>query len=126
MSRAGQHDAVTADRLLTESCGEGWLLQPRIADMTRLEYRVYLLGGAQAVSSSSDHSIVVYTPALLDPGGGIRTFNITLPKGTFCSDVMIDPSQDLRTAKRGEFSQLTPWHSPETYELIVKAAQDIA
>jgi len=41
---------VTADRLLRESCGEGWLLQPRIADMTRLEYRVYLLGGARAAS----------------------------------------------------------------------------
>lgn len=41
---------ATADRLLRESCGEGWLLQPRIADMTRLEYRVYMLNGAQAVS----------------------------------------------------------------------------
>ena len=40
---------ATADRLLKESCGEGWLLQPRIADMTRLEYRVHLLNGAQAV-----------------------------------------------------------------------------
>ncbi|KAA6426725.1 MAG: hypothetical protein FRX49_03835 [Trebouxia sp. A1-2] len=115
---------VTADRLLKESCGEGWLLQPRIADMTRLEYRVYLLGGAQAVSRSSDDSIVVYTPALLDPEAGIRTFNITLPEGTFCSDVMIDPSQDVSTVKRGEFSQLTPWRSPETYDLIIKAAQD--
>ncbi len=45
------------------------------------------------VSSSSDHSIVVYTPALLDPEAGIRAFNITLPEGTFCSDVMIDPSK---------------------------------
>lgn len=32
--------------------------------------------------------------------------------------------QDLTTVKRGEFSQLTPWHSPETYDLIIKAAQD--
>ncbi len=31
---------------------------------------------------------------------------------------------DLSTVKRGEFSQLTPWHSPETYDLIIKAAQD--
>ena len=45
------------------------------------------------MSHSSDHSIVVYTPALLDPEAGIRTFNITLPEGTFCSDVMIDPSK---------------------------------
>lgn len=45
---------VTADRILKESCGEGWLLQPRIADMTRLEYRVYMLNGAQAVSGSAD------------------------------------------------------------------------
>lgn len=43
---------VTADRILKESCGEGWLMQPRIADMTRLEYRVYMLNGAQAVSES--------------------------------------------------------------------------
>jgi len=48
---------------------------------------------SRQVNSSSDHSIVVYTPALLDPGAGIRTFNITLPEGTFCSDVMIDPSK---------------------------------
>lgn len=41
---------VTADRILKESCGEGWLLQPRIANMTRLEYRVYMLNGAEAVS----------------------------------------------------------------------------
>ena len=33
----------TADRLLRESCGEGWLLQPRIANMTRLEHRAYML-----------------------------------------------------------------------------------
>ena len=43
--------AETADRLLHHSCGEGWLVQPRIANMTGLEYRVYLLGGASAVSA---------------------------------------------------------------------------
>ena len=42
----------TAGRLLKESCGESWLLQPKIADMTRLEYRAYMLGGASAVRSS--------------------------------------------------------------------------
>ena len=42
----------TAGRLLKESCGESWLLQPKIADMTRLEYRVYMLGGASAVRFS--------------------------------------------------------------------------
>ena len=42
----------TADRLLHASCGEGWLLQPRIANMSGLEYRVYMLGGASAVSTS--------------------------------------------------------------------------
>ena len=41
---------VTADKILRESCGEGWLMQSRIADMTRLEYRVYMLNGSQAVS----------------------------------------------------------------------------
>ncbi len=39
----------TADRLLQTSCGEGWLVQPRIANMSGLEYRVYMLGGASAV-----------------------------------------------------------------------------
>ena len=41
----------TADRLLHHSCGEGWLVQPRIANMSGLEYRVYLLGGGSAVST---------------------------------------------------------------------------
>ena len=40
----------TADRLLQTSCGEGWLVQPCIANMSGLEYRVYMLGGAAAVS----------------------------------------------------------------------------
>lgn len=43
----------TADKLLRHSCGEGWLVQPRIANMSGLEYRVYLLGGASAVSALS-------------------------------------------------------------------------
>lgn len=38
------------ERILHTSCGEGWLVQPRIANMTGLEYRVYMLGGASAVS----------------------------------------------------------------------------
>ena len=50
---------VTADRILKESCGEGWLIQPRIADMTRLEYRVYMLSGAQAVSELCDVCVQV-------------------------------------------------------------------
>ena len=48
---------VTADRILKESCGEGWLMQPRVADMTRLEYRVYMLNGAQAVSEAYTHVV---------------------------------------------------------------------
>ena len=40
-----------ADRVLQHSCGEGWLVQPHIANMSGLEYRVYLLGGASAVSA---------------------------------------------------------------------------
>ncbi|DBA85767.1 TPA: hypothetical protein ACH3X1_005325 [Trebouxia sp. C0004] len=47
----------TADRLLQTSCGEGWLVQPRIANMSGLEYRVYMLGGASAVILSSILSI---------------------------------------------------------------------
>lgn len=37
-------------------------------------------------------SMVVYTPCILDPVGGIATVNLTLPEGLFCSDVMVDPS----------------------------------
>ena len=40
----------TANKILQASCGEGWLVQPRIANMTGLEYRVYMLGGATEVS----------------------------------------------------------------------------
>ena len=47
------------------------------------------------VNSSSEQSMVVYTPCILDPVGGIATFNITLPNGFFCSDTMVDPSETL-------------------------------
>ena len=47
------------------------------------------------VNSSSEHSMVVYTPSVLDPEGGIGTFNITLPSGYFCSNVLVDPSEAL-------------------------------
>ena len=47
----------TADRLLQTSCGEGWLVQPCIANMSGLEYRVYMLGGASPVSLSCVLSI---------------------------------------------------------------------
>ena len=47
-----------ADRVLQHSCGEGWLVQPHIANMSGLEYRVYLLGGASAVSAL-DHYLLL-------------------------------------------------------------------
>ena len=52
---------------------------------------------AMQVHNDSSKSVVVYTPCLLDPDAGIRTFNVTLPEGTFCSDTMADPSKTLLT-----------------------------
>lgn len=42
---------------------------------------------------SSSNSVAVYTPCLLDPEAGLRTLNITLPEGTFCTDIGADPSK---------------------------------
>ncbi|DBB13238.1 TPA: hypothetical protein ACH3X3_004983 [Trebouxia sp. C0006] len=60
------HDAQqlfrAAERIVKESCGEKWLLQPFIPDMERNEYRVYMVGGAEATDAPND-TAVVYTPA---------------------------------------------------------------
>ena len=58
----------TADKLLQQSCGEGWLVQPRIANMSGLEYRVYILGGASAVSALTCY-LLQLPPAFTDPAG---------------------------------------------------------
>ena len=54
--------------------------------------RVYLIGGAQAKGTSED-TVVVYTPSVLDHG--IYMSNITLTEGMFWSDV-IEPPGSLR------------------------------
>lgn len=55
----------TASRLLTESCGESWLLQPKIASMTRLEYRVYLLGGVSGVQNPHTACCCMHSSAVV-------------------------------------------------------------
>ena len=50
--------------------------------------RVYLIGGAQA-KGTSDDTVVVYTPSVLDHG--IYMSNITLTEGMFWSDVIEPP-----------------------------------
>ena len=50
--------------------------------------RVYLIGGAQAKGTSED-TVVVYTPSVLD--NGIYMSNITLAEGMFWSDVIEPP-----------------------------------
>ncbi|KAK9814732.1 hypothetical protein WJX72_010670 [[Myrmecia] bisecta] len=110
-----------------ESCGEGWLLQPKIAGMESLEYRVHLVGGADAQGTAGD-TLVVYTPAVLQDRG-IAMANLTIPEGYFWSDA-IDPPDGSNVGMTGVAEKLyqarTPWKSPELYGLVVKAALDAA
>ena len=46
------------------------------------------MGGAQARGTSED-TVVVYTPSVLD--NGIYMSNVTLPEGLFWSDVIESP-----------------------------------
>lgn len=34
------------------------------------------------------------------------------------------PGEDLDSVNRGDFTQVKPWHSQDTYNMIIKAAQD--
>ncbi|DBA98213.1 TPA: hypothetical protein ACH3X1_001139 [Trebouxia sp. C0004] len=93
------HDAQqlfkAAERIVKESCGEKWLLQPFIPDMERNEYRVYMVGGAEATGAPNDTS-VVYTPAFhaYDDKGQqqVYVWNMTLPQHFF-SRAPVDPDQ---------------------------------
>ncbi|KAL0049946.1 hypothetical protein WJX82_001365 [Trebouxia sp. C0006] len=69
------------ERMLRESCGEDWLLQPFIPDMGSNEYRVNLIGGGQAKGSPRD-AAVVFTPAKA-ADNQLYMYNLTLPHGFF-------------------------------------------
>ncbi|KAL0040088.1 hypothetical protein WJX79_005748 [Trebouxia sp. C0005] len=96
------HDAQqlfkAAERIIKESCTEKWLLQPFIPDMERNEYRVYMVGGAEATGGPND-TAVVYTPAFheYDDKGQRRVYvwNVTLPQHFF-SRAPVDPDQLVR------------------------------
>ncbi|KAK9813200.1 hypothetical protein WJX72_010477 [[Myrmecia] bisecta] len=115
-----------AELMGREGCGEGWLLQPKIADMGDLEYRVYLVGGADAQGSSSD-TVIVYTPSVLDDRGIYMT-NMTLPIGHFWSDALEAPDGSNEAGLTDMAERLhrnrVPWECPELYDMIVKAARD--
>ncbi|CAL8472050.1 g11592 [Coccomyxa elongata] len=119
-----------AQLMALKSCGEGWLLQPKIMDMPNLEYRVYLIGGAAAKGTPED-TVVVYTPAVLD--NGIYMANLTIPPGYFWSDVIEPPggsSDDLQASANEQDVDIAsklgqsrePWHCPELYQKLVDAA----
>ena len=57
--------------------------------------RVYLIGGA-AAEGTPDDAVVVYTPAVVEDG--IYMANLTLPHGTFWSDVIEPPGLQPMTA----------------------------
>ncbi|KAK9814663.1 hypothetical protein WJX72_009445 [[Myrmecia] bisecta] len=98
-----------------EGCGECWLLQPKIAGMEALEYRVYLVGGAHAQGIAED-SLVVYTPAVLQDRG-IAMVNLTIPEGYFWSDAvgLLGDSEPAGLADDPEklARERRPWKSPE-------------
>ncbi|CAL8461766.1 g1297 [Coccomyxa elongata] len=87
-----------AEVLAKESCGEPWLLQPKIRDMESLEYRVYLLGGANASGQPND-TVVYYVygdVAPSDNSGGQRRglgaiSYMALAPGYFWSDSLFPP-----------------------------------
>ncbi|KAK9806624.1 hypothetical protein WJX73_001273 [Symbiochloris irregularis] len=120
---------ASAHKVANGSCGEAWMLQPKIKNMASLEYRVYLIGGA---SAQPGDEIVVYTPAVLGDEGGISMFNLTLPPGHFWSDVITPPSgPKLKETIESPPSpdavypeDRRPWPAPALYDQILKAGLD--
>ncbi|CAK0779312.1 hypothetical protein CVIRNUC_004740 [Coccomyxa viridis] len=117
-----------AELVASRSCGEGWLLQPKISDMPEMEYRVYLLGGASSTGTAKD-TVVIYTPALIDEG--IYIANLTVPEGLFWSDIINPPGQeDVNFEGTGGIEYLPdklnqdrqPWPNQPLHRLIVNAA----
>ncbi|BDA41509.1 hypothetical protein COCOBI_02-2900 [Coccomyxa sp. Obi] len=87
-----------AEVLAKESCGEPWLLQPKIRDMESLEYRVYLLGGANASGQPND-TVVYYVYGDVAPTGnsggqrrGLGAISyMAIAPGYFWSDSLFPP-----------------------------------
>lgn len=84
-----------AERIVKETGGEKWLLQPFIPDMERNECRVYMVGGAEATGTPNDTALL-YTPAFqaYDDKGQKQVYlwNMTLPQHFF-SRAPVDPDQ---------------------------------
>ncbi|KAA6425415.1 MAG: hypothetical protein FRX49_04908 [Trebouxia sp. A1-2] len=132
------HDAQqlfkAAERIVKESCGEKWLLQPFIPDMERNEYRVYMVGGAEATGAPND-TAVVYTPAFhaYDDKGQqqVYVWNMTLPQHFF-SRAPVDPDQQQSRADYNSsqvdqyyvsYFPFPIWRDESMHELIVNVAK---
>eukprot|EP00884_Botryococcus_braunii_P004847 jgi/Botrbrau1/14363/Bobra.0014s0018.1 len=111
-----------AEFVLLNSCGEGFLVQPEIVDMSNSEYRVYLFGGASAEGNEND-TVVVYTPATVEyenTTSQIFMTPYTLPYGSFMSYLRI-PIKKERDAF-ADWDEFLHW--PEMHQLIINTALD--
>ncbi|KAK9909018.1 hypothetical protein WJX75_006097 [Coccomyxa subellipsoidea] len=86
-----------AEVLAKESCGEPWLLQPKIRDMESLEYRVYLLRGAKSSGQPNDTAVYYVAGDVVHEGnGGLRRGlgakqYMNIAPGYFWSDSLFPP-----------------------------------
>ncbi|DBA69416.1 TPA: hypothetical protein ACH3X2_012829 [Trebouxia sp. C0005] len=130
------HDAqqllAAAERMLRESCGEDWLLQPFIPDMGSNEYRINLIGGGQAKGSPSD-AAVVFTPAKA-ADNQLYMYNLTLPHGFFSRAPIgaTDMFETLGTVNqynstgeeeyRDQYFPYPAWKEPAMHQMLVDVA----
>eukprot|EP00884_Botryococcus_braunii_P004846 jgi/Botrbrau1/14362/Bobra.0014s0017.1 len=106
-----------AEFVLHNSCGEGFLVQPKITGLPYSEYRVYIFGGASAEGNEND-TVVVYTPATVHAGNLSHPSYLsiglqTLPYGTFKHDLWEPPG--LGGSREG-----LRW--PRMHQLIIETA----
>ncbi|BDA47174.1 hypothetical protein COCOBI_10-0190 [Coccomyxa sp. Obi] len=120
--------AEAAQLLSSRGCGEGWLLQPHIIDMPDMEYRVYLLGGAESSGTSKD-AVMVYTPSILDEG--LYIANVTIREGYFWSDIIQKPGEepqeeivpdDDEGVSAKLYQDRDPWQNDRLHRKIIDAA----
>ncbi|DBA95115.1 TPA: hypothetical protein ACH3X1_002625 [Trebouxia sp. C0004] len=112
---------AAAERMLKESCGEDWLLQPFIPDMGSNEYRVNLIGGSQAKGSPSD-AAVVFTPAKA-ADNQLYMYNLTLPHGFF-SRAPIGATDLFKSEEeyRDQYFPYPAWKEPAMHRMLVDVA----
>lgn len=131
---------AAATHMIKVACGLPWLLQFKIALFELSEYRVYLLGGADA----KDEDIhIVYTPAYFHNGRLAMRFSTLKPGHVIhallppCeNDTCINPNaqdaaHELPPTQPGSLQTLwwTEWYYgqrplPHIYDMLVSAARD--